>query len=182
MSAVETKFWSDEELLALPKDGHDHEIIHGELYMSPASADHGGVISELLTLLNTHVRKNKLGKILDGQTGFRMQSGDLYSPDISFMSAPRWLAHKATKSVFIQGAPDLAVEVLSPSDTTDAIETKIAQYFENGTRLLWVINLYSRTAIEYRNAQPTRLIKKDEPLDGLDVVPGFTLPLQEIFE
>jgi len=83
------KRWTDEELMALPKDGYKRELLDGEIVMSPAGSEHGRKIMRFSASLLPWVYDHKLGELFDGQTGFRMKSGDLLSPDISFVSKDR---------------------------------------------------------------------------------------------
>ena len=82
---------------------------------------------------------------------------------------------------FFPGAPDLAVEVLSPSDMPGHTHEKLTQYFSHGTRLAWVINPAERNALVYRTPEADRLLRVTDALDGEDVLPGFRLPLAELF-
>ncbi len=115
------KVWTEEEIIALPRDGHRYELIGGELVMSATGVEH-------------------------------------------------------------EGSPDLAIEILSPSDTVEGIHERIVEYFENGTRLVWVVNLEEETVLVYRSPKPDQLLRAGNILDGDTVVPGFLWPLAEIFE
>jgi Uma2 family endonuclease len=84
---------------------------------------------------------------------------------------------------FLEGAPDLAVEILSPSNTVEEIDSKLIEYFENGARLVWVIQPKQKYVLVYRSAaEPDRLLKSADSLDGEDIVPGFTLPVADLFQ
>jgi Uma2 family endonuclease len=111
-----------------------------------------------------------------------MKGGDLFSPDISFVSLKRAQLQRAKKTSFFEGAPDLAVEVLSPGDTVGVTEEKIAQYFENGTRLAWLIHPGTKNVMVYRGPTVDKLLKVSDSLDGEEVVPGFSLALRAVFE
>lgn len=188
MTSTARKIWTDAELLALPHDGHDYEVVEGELIMSPAGMDHGAVIANLTILLGQYVRAQRLGLLLDGQTGCRMKSGDLFSPDISFVTSERWTACQMTKETFFVGAPDLVIEVLSPSDTMGVIDEKFRQYFENGAKLAWLVNPLTRTVLVYHPPVPLlhpsadQLLTIHNQLDGESLIPGFKLPISEIFD
>ena len=83
---------------------------------------------------------------------------------------------------FLEGAPDLTIEVLSPGHTIEEIDDKLVEYFENGARLVWVINSNQHYALIYRSAQePDRLLKSIDSLDGEDIIPGFGFPLADLF-
>jgi Uma2 family endonuclease len=107
----------------------------------------------------------------------------LIFPDISFFAKERLQGMKELPSGFLEGAPDLAVEVLSPGNTIAEIDEKIAEYFENGSRLVWVISPNQHYVLVYRSAQePDRLLKSIDFLDGEDVIPGFTLAVADLFQ
>jgi Uma2 family endonuclease len=83
----------------------------------------------------------------------------------------------------LDGAPDLAIEILSPTNTIEEINDKLVEYFENGSRLVWVINPSQHYVLVYRSSQePDRLLKSIDSLDGEEVVPGFTLPVANLFQ
>jgi Uma2 family endonuclease len=178
---TQTKQWTEAELMALPKDGHRYELVNGDLAMSPAGGfEHGSVIARLSARLTIHVYQRKLGVTFDGQTGFWMKSGGLRCPDVSFVAKSR-LRGPRPKG-FLNGAPDLAVEVISPSDEPKDIEAKIAEYFDNGAQLVWRLNPVERTVTVYRAATAFRVLHAGEELGGGDLIPGFSVPVVELFE
>jgi Uma2 family endonuclease len=179
-----SKVWTDEEFIALSRDGHRYEIVNGELIdMGNSGAKHGNTCSDLMIVLGSHVRLNKLGVMFDSSTAFKMKNGNKRSPDISFFAKERLQGLTELPDGFLEGAPDLAIEVLSPTNIIEEIETKIVEYFENDARLVWVINPRSHYILTYRSAQePDRLLKSSDSLDGEDVVPGFTFPVADLFQ
>ncbi|MFN4195611.1 MAG: Uma2 family endonuclease [Thermosynechococcus sp.] len=181
---TDKKVWTDEELMALPNDGHRYEIVNGELIdMGSAGALHGYVCSLLLAALANYVVPNKLGIILDSSTTFKMKNGNRRSPDISFFAKERLTGLTELPTGFLEGAPDLAAEVLSPANTLEEIHDKLVEYFENGTRLAWIIHPSEHYVLVYRSAQePDRLLKSVDSFDGEEVVPGFTLPVADLFQ
>ncbi len=181
---TEKKVWTDEEFMALPKDGHRYEIVNGELVdMGSSGALHGYVCSTIVILLGAYIRTHKLGAIFDSSTAFKLKNGNRRSPDISFFAKERLQGMTELPTGFLGGAPDLAVEVLSPGNTVEEIHDKLVEYFENGTRLAWIIHPSEHYVLVYCSAQePDRLLKSIDSLDGEDVVPGFTLPVAELFQ
>jgi len=181
---TEKKVWTDEEFMALPKDGHRYEIVNGELVdMGSSGALHGYVCSLLVAALASYVLPKKLGVILDSSTAFKMKNGNRRSPDISFFAKERLQGMTELPTGFLDGAPDLAIEVLSPGNTVEEIHDKLVEYFENGTRLAWIIHPSEHYVLVYRSSQePDRLLKSTDFLDGEDVIPGFTLPVAELFQ
>ena len=180
----EKKVWTDEEFMALPDEGHRYEIVNGELIdMGNSGALHGYVCSLLLAALIGYIVPKKLGVILDSSTAFKMKNGNKRSPDIGFFAKERLQGMTELPTGFLEGAPDLAVEVLSPGNTVEEIDSKIAEYFDNGTRLIWVINPSQHYVLVYRSAQePDRLLKSVDFLDGEEVIPGFTFPVANLFQ
>ena len=175
------KVWTDEELMALPKDGYKRELLQGELIMSPAGSEHGMICVRLVVELEQYIRRHKLGALFDSSTGFRLDPESCLSPDVAFVSKSRLAGLKRPPRGFFPGAPDLVIEVLSPSDTAERMHEKLFQYFAHGARLAWVINPAERNALVYRSPEADRLLRVTDTLDGEDVLPGFRLPLAELF-
>jgi Uma2 family endonuclease len=182
--AIASKAWTDEAFMALPDDGHHYEIINGELIdMGNSGALHGYVCSLALAALAGYILPKKLGVILDSSTAFNMKNGNKRSPDIAFFAKERLQGMTVLPSGYLEGAPDLAVEVLSPGNTVEEIDDKLTEYFENGSRLVWVINPIQHYVLVYRSAQePDRLLKSMDSLDGEEVIPDFTLAVADLFQ
>jgi len=178
------KNWTDEEFMALPQDGHRYEIVNGELVdMGSSGALHGYLCSTLMIFLGEYVRSQKLGVLLDSSTAFKMKNGNRRSPDIAFFSKERLQGMTQLPTGFLEGAPDLAVEILSPGNTVAEMEGKIEEYFANSSRLVWVISPTQRYILVYHSAQePERLLKMNDTLDGEMVIPGFKLPVSDLFQ
>ena len=182
--AIATKTWTDEAFMALPDDGHHYEVINGELIdMGNSGALHGYVCSLALAALAGYILPKKLGVILDSSTAFKMKNGNKRSPDIAFFAKERLQGIAVLPSGYLDGAPDLAVEVLSPGNTVEEIDDKLTEYFENGSRLVWVIHPTQHYVLVYRSAQePDRLLKEKDSLDGEEVIPGFSLAIADLFQ
>ena len=180
--ATEKKIWTDEEFMALPDDGDRYEIVNGELVnMGNSGMEHGNLGTFLGGALELYIRPRKLGVACDSSTAFRMKSGNKRSPDISFVAKERLKGLKKLPKGFFEGAPDLAIEVLSPSNTFEEIHSKLVEYFESGCKLAWVINPDEESVLVYRKPQPEKLLKITDSLDGEELVPGFTLAIAELF-
>ena len=175
------KVWSDEELMTLPKDDGKRELLNGEIIVSPAGSEHGRISFLMAKAIDRHASRHDLGIVFDSSTGFRLDPGHCLSPDAAFVVKVRLAGMKRLPRGFFPGAPDLVVEVLSPSDSSDRIHQKMARYFAHGTRLAWVINPAERNALLYRSPEADRLLRVTDALDGEDVLPGFRLPLAELF-
>lgn len=176
------KIWTDEEFMVLPDDGHRYELVNGELVdMGSSGMEHSWIASNLMIFLGGFVRSQKLAVMSDSRTAFALKTGNRRSPDGFFVARERLQGMRRLPKGFFQGAPDLAVEVLSPNNTVEEIHEKIVEYFENGTRLIWVIHPDEQYVLVYHSHSPDRLLRLDDSLDGEDVVPGFTLPVAELF-
>lgn len=174
--------WTDEQLMSLPDTGHKAELVDGRLRMAPAGGEHGDICMRLGSALTVFVRARKLGRTFDSSTGFTMKSGNLRCPDASFVSAARIKEAGGVPSGFMVGAPDLAVEVISPSDRYADVQARIVEYFENGTALAWLVNPQSRRVMVYRASGAVKELDATQSLDGEDVLPGFTFPTRELFD
>lgn len=173
--------WTDEEFMALPDDGNKYELVNGELLMSNSGAEHGYITSLLMIVLGNHVKAQKLGLMFDSSTAFTLKSGNKRSPDISFIAKERLQGLKKLPRGFWQGSPDLAVEVLSPSNTVEEIHNKIVEYFDNDTKLVWVINPEEEYVLIYHSPKPDRFLTSQDALDGENIVPGFQMWVAELF-
>ena len=150
--------------------------------MPPAGFRHGAVIARLLNAVATHVYQHKLGEVFDGQTGFRLSVKHCFAPDIAFVRKDRLKLIAPAADQLLHGAPDFAVEVLSPSDSITKTERKIALLLAHGTDLAWLIDPAGRTARVYRPSIPFELLRTERALTGNSVLPGFRLPLSRLFE
>jgi Uma2 family endonuclease len=173
--------WTDEQLEALPKDGYKYELLDGELIMSPAHARHGEICVRLSGVLLNFADRNHLGKIYDSSTGFRLAADVLLSPDVSFVSNARLKKILIAPDKFLLGAPDLAVEVLSPSDRLQQVHRKLDRYFEHGLRLVWWVDWAKEQVHIYTPDSVNALTRPNDVLTGGGVLPGFKCRLSRIF-
>ncbi|MBM4043441.1 MAG: Uma2 family endonuclease [Planctomycetes bacterium] len=181
--SVTTLFTAD-QLLQMPKDGFRYELVSGELTkMAPAGFEHGVLGSRLQVLLGSYVLKNRLGEIASSDTGFRLASDPdtVLAPDVAFISAERCRAVE-NKQGFFEGAPDLAIEVVSPSDTRSEVADKVSAWLDAGARMVWVVHPARRTVTVYRSATDIETLTERDELDGHDVVPGFRCRVGDLFE
>ncbi|MDQ3820894.1 MAG: Uma2 family endonuclease [Acidobacteriota bacterium] len=173
-----------DELFTMKDDGFRYDLVKGELRkMSPAEGEHGIIIGRLTAALGHHIEENDLGEVFGAETGFKLASNPdtVLGPDLAFISNEK-IPQSGIPVAFWQGAPDLAVEVVSPGNTRREIEEKIEEYLAAGVSLVWIINPKRRTITVHRaNAEPVTLEGSDT-LDGSDVVPGFTYSIARLFK
>jgi len=167
----------------MPDDGYRYELIDGELIrMSPAGAQHGMVAVRITAPLAMHVKANKLGEVYAAETGFKLQSDPdtVRAPDVAFVSQNRVDEAGSVKGYWI-GAPDFAVEVLSPDDSMRKTDEKAKHWLSAGAKLVWVVNPKRRGVTVYRSLIEIFEVAEDGRLDGGDVIPGFQLAVTDIF-
>lgn len=181
---TERTVWTDEAFMALPQDGNRYEIVQGELLnMGNSGALHGYIAVVLSAALFAVVNSQKLGIVFDSSTAFKMKNGNRRAPDVSFFAKARLQGLTTLPTGFLEGAPDLVVEILSPGNTVAEMHDKLIDYFENGSRLVWIVHPTEHYILVYHSAQePDRLVKSVDLLDGEEVIPGFTLPVANLFQ
>ena len=163
----------------LENDFEGYEYVKGELVpMAAAAIVHGEIGSNVHFLLTSHVRENKLGRLYIAETTFQL--GDrVVKPDIAFVSTER-LSEDKLKGFSV--APDLAIEIVSPTDKHYDVTEKALAYLKAGTRLVWVIEPIMKTVMVYRSEIDFTLLNFEDTLTGEDVVEGFTCPVAQLFE
>ena len=166
-----------EEFLASDLD--DYEYVKGELIpMSAASLEHAEICVNISSFLRVHVRENRLGGKVLAEAGFRVGERVL-RPDVAFLSAAGIPADLRKASPV---PPDLAVEVVSPSDKLYSVIEKAFTYLNAGTRLVWVIEPIAKTVTVYRSESDFETLKSSDTLTGEDVVEGFACQVAAFFE
>jgi Uma2 family endonuclease len=181
--STEVQLMTADELLALPRDEFRYELVNGELKkMSPAGHYHGRVTIRLTLPIAQHVREHRLGEVYAAETGFKLGSNPdtVRAPDIAFIRQQRVAEVGETKG-FWPGAPDLAVEVLSPDDTIAEVEEKVSEWLTAGTRQVWVVSAKLRTVTVYRSPVDILVLTEKDLLDGGDLFPDFQIAVKEIF-
>jgi Uma2 family endonuclease len=178
-----------DDLLRVPGPDLPHELRRGVLRLvTPAITTHGAVSARLLAPLGQHVYTHDLGALFTAEAGFILERDPdtLLCPDVAFVAKGR-LAAGRRRWGFPQIAPDLAVEVLSPSDRPAEVRAKVAEYLRLGVRCGWICDLAERRVqVHTLGEGPDRRIATAElgegdVVDGRDVLPGFRQPLAELF-
>jgi Uma2 family endonuclease len=178
---IERPGMTAEELFELQDDGLRHELVEGELRtMAPAGFDHGRVALRIGARILAHVEEQLLGEVLAAETGFVLarDPDTVRAPDVAFVASER--APLGTRG-FAELAPDLVVEVVSPSDRASEVASKAAMWIDAGVRLVWVVDPQARLAAVHHPGGLVTVLREDGVLDGEDVLPGFRLPLTTVF-
>ena len=166
-----------EEFLESGLEGY--EYVKGELIpMPPTSGEHGDISANLFLFLGPYVRENQLGRVYTSDTGFKI--GDRFLiPDIAFVLTER-LPDERRKAFSIP--PDLAVEIVSPTDVLFRVFEKALTYLSAGTQLVWVIEPVAKTVTVYRSETDIKVLTREDTLTGEDVVEGFSCKISQLFE
>lgn len=173
-----------EELLRLPDGGKRYELVRGELReMNSAGARHGRIAMKLGARLDRHVAVENLGIVLAAETGFRISRNPdtVRAPDVSFVSRER-VPPGGPPDGYWDLSPDLAVGVVSPNDAAAEVQSKVQMWLETGTRLVWVVYPGTRSVVVHNSLKDISILTTVDVLDGGKVVPGFEIPVAEIFE
>lgn len=180
--ATQTRTTTADELLAMPEDGIRRELVEGELReMTPAGRRHARVARNILRSLDAHVVQHGLGEVYP-EYGYVLgrEPDTVRAPDVSFLRSGRLEAGGEEEGYF-PGVPDLAVEVVSPSDRYSAVSLKVDEYLEAGTPMVVLVDPPRRTVTVHRSRTEVAVLSEGDVLDGGDVVPGWTLPVRDIF-
>ncbi len=168
-------------MLSLPDVAGKYELVEGELVLIPPATFRRAVMTaRLATGIHRFARTRRLGNILGSRLGCWMNTGNLRSPEIPFISRERIKGQNPEG--FLNGAPELAVEILSPSDTVTSMKEKAVEYFESGSRLVWTVNPYDQSALVLHPDGSETVLTATDTLDGEDCVPGFSLAIGDLFE
>ncbi|MEC4816032.1 MAG: Uma2 family endonuclease [Scytonema sp. PMC 1069.18] len=158
--------------------------VKGELIIMPPTGGGTGKCNfELSVEFGIWNRQNKLGVCFDSSTCFKLPNGADRSPDVAWIKKERWDAlTPEQQEKFPPLAPDFVLELMSPTDTLKETQSKMTEYISNGVRLGWLINRRNRTVEIYRPGQEVEVLESPTQLSGEDVLPGFVLDLQMIWD
>jgi len=175
-----TLLTADELELMPDDDSVQTELDEGELIsMPPAGEEHGGCGGEIAVILGSYVKSHRLGRVYTADTGFRLRPDTVRAPDVAFVRADRVAAIRSQG--FAKGAPDLAVEIFSPSDNVRQLMRKVKQYFAAGTHTVWIV-YPDRREVQLLEATGTdRLLRAGDSIEAPELVPGFSVPIAEFF-
>ncbi|MCE7949341.1 MAG: Uma2 family endonuclease [Chloroflexi bacterium CFX4] len=177
-----------EAFLALPENAEKHfELFDGAIYeMTPTSELPGIINMRLSARLQLFIEENSLGLLTSPENGFQLSPLDMLAPDAAFIASGRLKGLR--KRGFFQIAPDLAVEVISPSDSVTAVQRKAARYLALGVREVWIIYPSEGRADVCRpdpsgeSDMRVKQLNKGDAFEGGDLLPNFRLPLATLFD
>jgi len=174
-----------DDLLNLPDDGHMYELVEGQLVrMLPSGGGASSLALRLGARIEAFVEQHNLGAVTGADGEFDLGHGTALAPDVAFVRAER--VPPPTSPIYEKAwplAPDLAVEVASPNQYRPAMARKAQRYLNAGTRLVWVVWPKRKEVDVWRpgDIKPSATLGVDDVLDGLDILPGFTYPVERLF-
>lgn len=172
-----------DEWLARPDTEPSSEFVCGEVLQKPMpNLPHFILARFLVVVLDAHIKRLRLGLVgPELRCIFGPPGTHGYVPDVSFVSRSRLKGRDARDMVPLLGAPDLAIEVLSPDQHMGRFTEKIQFYLRHGVRLVWVVDPIAETVTVHQPDADSFTLSAGDTLDGGDVLPGFTLPIADIF-
>ena len=179
-----TRPMTAEELLNMPDDGFRYELVRGELRKRPLAGHvHGRYAASIGISLAVHVKANGLGKVYAAGTGFKLESDPdhVRAPDAAFVRRERAEAVGDAPGYF-PGAPDLVIEVISPSDRYTEVYEKVADWLNAGAQAVVVVNARGKVVRVHRSLNDVVVLSESDMLDVNDVVEEWQMPVREIFE
>jgi Uma2 family endonuclease len=173
-----------DELLRLPDDEWRYELVEGRLVrMSPTGGRHGRIVMALLRAVDRFVEERQLGEVFPAETGFRVASeggaDTVLAPDLAYIRAGREPAPQTEG--YPDLAPDLVAEVASPSQGRAEMGAKARRWLNSGVRLVWIVLPADRAVEIWREGGLPRIVTGDEWLSGEDVLPGFSVAVEDLF-
>jgi len=176
--------WTEADLLALADDERHYELVRGDLLMmSPASPVQGRYAERLSRALGQYVEDHDLGEVYTAEPGFELAAEPekiVRAPDVAFVRKER-IPPADQQAGFWPLAPDLAVEIISPSETAASVQAKVQDYLAAGTQLIWLVYPDSTVVVEYQPPAQIRQYGREDTLDGGTVIPGFQYALARLF-
>lgn len=177
--------WQERDLHALSDTAWHVELVRGELrIMNPASPTQGIFAMRLGAALFNYVDTHGLGVVITAEPGFKLHEVPELTvrvTDIAFVRTER-IPPQAQQAGFWPLAPDLVIEIISPSETASSIQEKVQDFLTAGTRLVWLVYPDTRSLVEYGQGHQMRHYSNTDFLEGDEVLPGFTYPLKRLFE
>jgi Uma2 family endonuclease len=158
-----------------------YELVDGVLVEKVMGALESSLACDLIFLLKLFLQQHPLGFLLGSDGALRLMPKLVRIPDISFISWDRVPSRVRPTTPIPDLAPDLAVEVLSPGNTKKEMARKVRDYFISGARLVWLVDPRQRTVQVYTALDQSTVLTEDQTLDGGAVLPGLTLPVQQVF-
>ena len=169
-----------EDLLRMPKDGRIHELVDGEIIVSPAGMRHSEIAANILHVIATFLEGDPIGKVYPPDVGISLANGNIRPPDVTFVRHEKLPNGKSPKG-FGELVPDLAVEVLSPNDSLKEVGRKIGEFLDCGVPIVWVVDPSRETVTVYRSLSEIVQYSSKDTITAEPVLPGFSCNVSKFF-
>ena len=172
-----------EDLWKQTDDSYRYELVKGVIRRMPFFGfEHGVLRSKIGSHLTKHNERQSLGYVCGAGTGFKISTNPdtVLAPDAAFVCQDA-IDEKGIPTGYWEGAPDLVVEVISPSDTYTEVAEKVDEWLNAGCAMVWVINPRRETVKVYRSTDEISVLRGDDILEGGDVIDGFACQVQDLF-
>ncbi len=179
-----TALMTAEQLTEMPDDTMRYELVQGELLMfPPPGPGHSYYEANLCGELRTYVNRRKLGKVFCGDGSFLLarDPDTVLAPDVAFIAAANLIEDWHTLPYW-PGSPDLAVEVISPSDTIISATEKAQRFLAAGAKAVWVVNPRRKTVTAYAHDASPKIWGVADDIDGGELLPGFRMAVRDVFD
>ncbi len=179
---TDVRHYTIAEYMSLPDDGRHYELVRGELVEMPGpSGRHGRIITKLSRYLDVYLDSKSIGQVFSG-SAFVLDSANNTAriPDVAFVKAEKLVGINYDEA--LPFPPDLAIEVLSPSDIWSEVVEKVRQYLAVGVELVWVVDPFDKNIYLYYPDQSKKTLYSGDELDGENVIPGFNLTAKLLFD
>ena len=181
MDAVKPKGTATvEDLLKMPEDGQKYELVNGEIVVSPTGMNHSEITVKILRIIAAFLDDHPIGKVFNPDLGIWFPNGNLRSPDVTFVRNEK-LPEGRTPDTFGEFVPDLAVEVMSPSDRRKFVAAKIEEFLKAGVPIVWLVDPSRQTVTEYRPLSEIKVYSGDDVIHAEPVLPGFSCAISRFF-
>ncbi|MCS7273476.1 MAG: Uma2 family endonuclease [Fimbriimonadales bacterium] len=171
--------YTEQDLLQMPDDGRKYELVSGRIQVVPTGGRHGWIEFILAKKLGDYAKDRFFG--FGSSTGFRVVQGNIRSPDFSLMRKER-LPQGEPPVGFIDGAPDLAVEIVLPSEDLNDLYRKVLEYFESGAQQVWLLFPDRKQVYRYTAPLEVEVLRENDMLTGGELLPEFKVRVGELFE
>ncbi len=172
-----------EDVMALPEGSGRCDLIAGEVHeMAPAGGEHSLIAGTFAWVIGAFASERGLGSILVAEPGFilRRDPDTMLSPDVAYVATDRMPPADQRVGPWPM-APDLAVEVISPSERSRLVAAKVTAYLDGGCRLVWIVEPRRRTVTVWTPDRISGVYREGDVLDGGEVLPGFTMTVAVVF-
>jgi Uma2 family endonuclease len=167
---------TEEEFLRLPDDGRKYELVEGEAREVPAGVLHDAIVMRIGFLM--YPSAQKVGFLAASSAGFKMVTGNIRSPDVSLVLRERLPEGKPPQG-FLEGAPDLAIEVLSPNEDWAELGRKLGEYFASGSKEVWLVDPEKHMVTVYKSLTEVRVFYADDEI-STELLPDFRCKVSEL--